>query len=65
MGPHALSQLLPALGPVTAVAGARGEADLVHLVVTHEGVATSVMSLCMTMPSGGERVGWEFYDEHG
>jgi predicted dehydrogenase len=65
VGPHALSQLLPALGPVTAVAGARGEGDLVHLVLTHEGGATSVMSLCMTMPSGGERVGWEFYDEQG
>jgi len=65
VGPHALSQLLPALGPVTAVAGARGEGDLVHLVLTHEGGPTSVMSLCMTMPGGAERVGVDFYDEHG
>ena len=65
VGPHALSQLLPALGPVTAVAGARGEGDLVHVVLTHEGGATSVMSLSMTMPGGAERVGVEFYDEHG
>jgi predicted dehydrogenase len=65
VGPHALSQLLPALGPVTAVAGARGEGDLVHLVLTHEGGATSVMSLSMTMPGGAERVGVELYDEHG
>ena len=65
VGPHALSQLLPALGPVTAVAGARGEGDLAHLVLTHESGATSVMSLCMTMPAGAERVGVEFYDAHG
>jgi predicted dehydrogenase len=65
VGPHALSQLLPALGPVTAVAGARGEGDLAHVVLTHENGATSVMSLCMTMPAGAERVGAEFYDEHG
>jgi predicted dehydrogenase len=65
LGPHALSQLLPALGPVRAVAGSRGEGDLVHVVLTHEGGATSVMSLCMTMPAAGERVGVEFYDEHG
>jgi predicted dehydrogenase len=65
VGPHALSQLLPALGPVTAVAGARGEGDLAHVVLTHESGATSVMSLCMTMPAGAERVGVELYDEHG
>jgi predicted dehydrogenase len=65
VGPHALSQLLPALGRVTTVTGARGEGDLVHVVLGHEGGATSVMSLCMTMPSADERVGWEFYDLHG
>jgi predicted dehydrogenase len=65
VGPHALSQLLPTLGPVTAITGSRGEGDLVHVVLTHESGATSVMSLCMTMPAGGERVGVELYDEHG
>ena len=65
VGPHALSQLLPALGAVTSIAGARGEGDLVHLVLTHEGGATSLMSLSMTMPGGAERVGVELYDEHG
>jgi predicted dehydrogenase len=65
VGPHALSQLLPALGPVTAIAGARGQGDLSQLVLTHESGATSLMSLCMTMPSDAERVGAEFYDEHG
>lgn len=65
VGPHALSQILPALGPVTAVAGSRGLGDLAQLVLTHESGATSLMSLCMTMPSTAERVGAEFYDEHG
>jgi predicted dehydrogenase len=65
VGPHALSQLLPALGPVTAVTGSRGEGDLVHVVLTHESGATSLMSLSMTMPAVAERVGVEFYDEHG
>jgi len=65
VGPHALSLLLPALGPVTSIAGARGEGDLVHLVLSHDGGATSLMSLSMTMPSASERVGVEVYDEHG
>lgn len=65
VGPHALSHLLPALGPVTDVSGSRGEGDLVHVVLTHETGATSVMSLSMTMPSSAERVGVEFYDHDG
>ena len=65
VGPHALSHLLPALGPVTAVSGARGHGDLVHVVLTHEGGATSTMALCMTMPAAAVRVGVEFYDDHG
>jgi hypothetical protein len=37
----------------------------VHVVLTHEGGETSLMSLCMTMPAGAERVEMEFFDEHG
>lgn len=65
VGPHMLSQLIPALGPVTDVAGARGHGDLVHLVLTHEGGATSRMSLSLTMPPGTIRVGIEFYADGG
>lgn len=65
VGPHALSQLLPALGPVSGIAGSRGQGDLVHLVLSHEGGASSLMSLSMTMPAAAERVGVELYDEHG
>lgn len=65
VGPHALSVLLPVLGPVTAVAGARGREDLVHLVLSHEGGATSTVALSLTMPPDATRAGLEFYDEHG
>lgn len=65
VGPHMLAQLLPALGPVTDIVGARGAGDLVHLVLTHEGGRTSRMSLTQNMPAGVVNVGVEFYGEGG
>jgi predicted dehydrogenase len=65
VGPHALSFLLPALGPVASVAGVRGSGDLVHLTLGHENGATSVMSLSMTMPESASRVLVEVYGEDG
>ncbi|MBO9524064.1 MAG: Gfo/Idh/MocA family oxidoreductase [Nocardioidaceae bacterium] len=65
VGAHMLSQLLPALGPVVEVAGARGTGDLVHLVLTHEGGRTSTMSLSLSMPPGVVRVAVELYGEQG
>ncbi|MCW2753670.1 MAG: oxidoreductase domain protein [Marmoricola sp.] len=65
VGPHMLSQLVPALGPVVDIAGSRGVRDLVHLVLTHQGGATSRMSLSLTMPAGTVRVGVEFWAEGG
>src|SRR3954471_16315020 len=65
VGPHALSVLLPVLGPVTSVAGARGPEDLVHLVLSHENGAMSTVGLSLTMPPDATRAGLAFYDEHG
>jgi len=65
VGPHALSVLLPVLGPVADVAGARGAGDLVHLVLRHESGATSTAALSLTMPPEAIRSGLAFYDEHG
>lgn len=65
VGPHALATLLPALGPVTTVSGVRGIDDLVHLVLTHEGGATSTASLSLTMPPEATRFGVELYGDHG
>jgi predicted dehydrogenase len=65
VGPHTLSQLMPALGPVVDVVGVRGQRDLVHLVLTHEGGRTSRMSLSLTMPGGIDQVEVEFYGDRG
>lgn len=65
VGPHALSQLLPVLGPVVDVAGVRGHGDLVHLALRHAGGATSTLALSLTMPAAAARVGVELYDERG
>jgi predicted dehydrogenase len=43
IGPHALSLLVPALGPVLSVQAGAGLGDTVHLVLTHaEGLASTV-----------------------
>ena len=57
LGPHALSLLLPALGPVASVQAGAGLRDTVHLVLTHESGAASTVSLSHTvspMSSGVE-----------
>ncbi|GAB4080431.1 Gfo/Idh/MocA family oxidoreductase [Modestobacter muralis] len=48
VGPHALSLLVPALGPVTAVSAGAGLGDLVHLVLTHTEGRTSTVTLSST-----------------
>jgi predicted dehydrogenase len=65
VGPHQLAQLIPVLGPVVDVAGARGTDDLVHLVLTHAGGATSRMSLGQRVPQAAVRVSVEFYGNEG
>jgi predicted dehydrogenase len=65
VGPHALSVLLPVLGPVVGVAGARGYDDLVSVVLSHENGASSTVQLSLTMPPEATRFGVEFYDDHG
>jgi predicted dehydrogenase len=55
VGPHALSVLMPALGPVVAVQAGAGLRDTVHLVLTHESGAASTVTLSLTVApmSGG------------
>ena len=45
IGPHALSLLVPALGPVSAVQAGRGQGDTVHLVCTHPGGRASTVTV--------------------
>ena len=53
-GPHALSTLMAALGPVTAVAATAGEGDLVNLVLRHESGVTSTATLTQFAPPAAE-----------
>jgi predicted dehydrogenase len=50
IGPHALSAVIPGLGPVTEVSAVSGLGDLVHLTFKHESGATSVASASLTVP---------------
>lgn len=59
IGPHALSVLVPPLGPVVAVQAAAGRGDTVHLVLTHESGLASTVTLSLTVASMS--TGVEFY----
>jgi predicted dehydrogenase len=48
IGPHALSLLVPTLGPVTAVQAGPGQGDTVHLVLTHPERRASTVTLSHT-----------------
>jgi predicted dehydrogenase len=48
IGPHALSLLVPALGPVTAVQAGAGPGDTVHLVLFHGAGRTSTVTVSQT-----------------
>ena len=48
VGPHALSLLMPALGPITTVVAGAGIRDQVHLVLQHENGRSSTASLAAT-----------------
>jgi predicted dehydrogenase len=65
VGPHALSVLLPVLGPVSDIVGARGFDDLVSLVLTHQGGQTSTIRLSLTMPPAATRFDVRYYREDG
>lgn len=57
IGPHAISTLTAALGPIESVRAAGGAADLVVLAFTHESGATSIATLTAFAPPAA--VGFE------
>lgn len=61
IGPHALSILVPALGPVTHVVADRGLGDTVTVVLHHETGAASTMSLSLTAPPGSRGTSWQLF----
>jgi predicted dehydrogenase len=65
VGPHALSSLSAALGPITGLTAVGGQGDLVHLVVTHESGATSTASLSLFAPPAGTNFETGLWGESG
>ncbi|MEU4687639.1 Gfo/Idh/MocA family oxidoreductase [Actinoplanes sp. NPDC023714] len=65
VGPHALALVLPVLGPVTEVAAMAGARDLTHLLLKHEGGATSRLTLAVDAPEAAAREEAVFAGEAG
>ncbi|MEV5712147.1 Gfo/Idh/MocA family oxidoreductase [Actinoallomurus sp. NPDC052274] len=66
VGPHALSVLLPVLGDVREVAAATtGPGDTVHLVLRHDGGASSTATLSLTAPAAATGSTVELRGDHG
>ncbi len=63
IGPHALSILVPALGPVTHVVADRGLGDTVTVLLHHESGAASTMSLSLTAPPGSRGSTWLLFGQ--
>ncbi|MEV1285614.1 Gfo/Idh/MocA family oxidoreductase [Micromonospora sp. NPDC049679] len=65
IGPHALSIILPVLGPVTEVAAVDGPRDAVHLVLRHAGGASTTMSLTLDAPPEARSFDFAFWGDTG
>jgi predicted dehydrogenase len=65
VGPHALSVLLPVLGPVTSVAAAAGPHATTTVLLGHEGGATSTMTLSLRAPERAVHADVTFWGADG
>lgn len=65
IGPHAISTLTAALGPIRAVRAVGGDADLVVLTFTHESGATSTATLSAFAPLAACGFEASVWGEHG
>ncbi|MTD58070.1 Gfo/Idh/MocA family protein [Amycolatopsis pithecellobii] len=66
IGPHVIDLLDAALGPITGVVTSyRSEADLRHLVFTHEGGASSTATMSMRLPIQPTVAEIAVYGAHG
>ena len=54
LGPHVLSLLWPILGPVETVTTIAGAGDLTHLVLHHQGGATSTATVTLGAPEAAD-----------
>ena len=65
LGPHALSVVLPLLGPVVELSAADGPHDTVHLLLRHDSGAASTLSLTLDAAPDATSFGFAYFGEHG
>jgi predicted dehydrogenase len=65
LGPHALSVLTPALGPVESVLAGGGPGDVAHLILRHTGGASSTVTVTLQAPPGLDGFDLALWGERG
>jgi len=65
VGPHVVSLLWASLGPVVSVTADAGRGDLAHLVLHHEGGATSAATVTGGAPAAAAGFELSLWGEHG
>jgi predicted dehydrogenase len=65
VGPHALSIVLPVLGPVARVSAFTGPRDTTHVLLEHTGGAVSTLTLTLDAPASAVTQVFEFTGEAG
>jgi predicted dehydrogenase len=65
VGPHMLALAVPTLGPVERVAAGTGLGDTVHLVLGHQGGASSTLTLSQTVPEAAEGRSFQLWGPRG
>lgn len=65
LGPHAVSLLWACLGPVTGVTADGGPGDVSHLILHHEGGATSTVTVTLSAPESAGEFGLLVWGEPG
>lgn len=65
IGPHALAQLIPVLGPVVSVVAVTGPRQTTHVTATHDGGAVSTMALTLDAAAPATRTEIVLHGENG
>jgi predicted dehydrogenase len=65
LGPHVVSLLWAALGPVVSVTADAGRGDLTHLVLHHDSGATSTATLTLSAPAAADGFGLYLWGARG
>jgi predicted dehydrogenase len=65
LAPHAVSLLWAGLGPVTSVLAGLGQADVCHLILAHEGGATSTVTVTLSVRPEAEAAEVYLWDPSG